>query len=265
MATATKSRPDTQLHGGRTPARKGLFITFEGGEGAGKSSQIKRVAAQLKELGNDVLLTREPGGSPGAEAVRYVLLSGSAEKLGTEMEAMLFAAARSDHVETVIKPALARGEIVLCDRFLDSSRVYQGITGKVDKTFLSQLEAVACEDAWPDLTIMLDVPTEIGMKRAAARRAKSEVPDRYEKETLELQDLRRQGYLDIAKAEPERCSVVDGDGTPAQVYKKLWTAIEGRLGDRLIPTPHKAKKPTRTKSRAPSKRVSRAKPPAEKP
>lgn len=225
----------------RRAARKGLFITFEGGEGAGKSSQIKRLATKLKGLGHNVLVTREPGGSPGAEAVRHVLLSGAAEKFGTEMEAILFSAARSDHVETVIKPALAEDKTVLCDRFMDSSRVYQGVTGNVDKTLLGQLESVACEDAWPDITIVLDVPIEVGMKRAASRRAKSEVPDRYEKEALELQEARRNGYLDIAKAEPERCSVVDGDGTPAQVFKRLWAVIEERLGDKLVPKQTKRK------------------------
>ena len=114
------------------PAANGLFITFEGGEGAGKSTQITRLAEKLRARGYDVLVTREPGGSPGAEAVRHVLLSGAAEPFGPQMEAMLFAAARSDHVEQVIRPAVERGAIVLCDRFLDSSRVYQGVTGDLD-------------------------------------------------------------------------------------------------------------------------------------
>ena len=137
----------------------GLFITFEGGEGSGKTTQINRLQAKLVEAGHSVLVTREPGGSPGAEAVRHVLLSSSAEKFGTEMEAVLFSAARSDHVETVIKPALGENKIVLCDRFFDSTRVYQGITGNVDMRFLKQLEEIACEDAWPDLTIILDLPS----------------------------------------------------------------------------------------------------------
>ncbi|MFK5978506.1 MAG: dTMP kinase [Rhizobiaceae bacterium] len=248
MAISQRLRDPFAASKKQRPARKGLFITFEGGEGAGKSSQIKRLAEKLKELGHDIIVTREPGGSPGAEAVRHVLLSGAAEKYGTEMEAILFSAARSDHVDTVIKPALAADKTVLCDRFMDSSRVYQGITGNVDITLLGQLESVACEDAWPDLTIVLDVPIEVGMKRATARRAKSEAPDRYEKESLELQDLRRQGYLSIAKSEPGRCVVVDGDGTPAQVFKRLWSAVEERLGDKLIP-----KRPKRRVGRATKK------------
>ncbi|WP_458382374.1 dTMP kinase [Rhizobium beringeri] len=113
----------------------GLFVTFEGGEGAGKSTQIRRLAEALKGEGHDVLVTREPGGSPGAEAVRHVLLSGAAEAFGTRMEAILFAAARNDHVEEVIRPALASGKVVLCDRFMDSSRVYQGVTGNLEPDF----------------------------------------------------------------------------------------------------------------------------------
>lgn len=243
MATAPRLRDPFAASKKQRPARKGLFITFEGGEGAGKSSQIKRLAEKLRELGHDLVVTREPGGSPGAEAVRHVLLSGAAEKFGTEMEAILFSAARSDHVDTIIRPALEADKTVLCDRFMDSSRVYQGITGNVDITLLGQLEAVACEDAWPDLTVVLDVPIEVGMKRATARRAESEAPDRYEKEPLELQDLRRQGYLSIAKSEPVRCVVVDGDGTPAQVFTRLWSAVETRLGDKLVPKRARHKSP----------------------
>ena len=132
--------------GSRSAQPRGLFVTFEGGEGAGKSTQIAMLRDALKERGFDVIATREPGGSAGAEAVRHVLLSGSAEPFGAEMEAILFAAARSDHVETVIKPALRRGMIVLCDRFFDSTRVYKGASGNVDRNLLRRLEAVACED-----------------------------------------------------------------------------------------------------------------------
>ena len=138
----------------------GFFITFEGGEGAGKSTQIRLLADTLRERGYEVLVTREPGGSPGAEAVRHVLLSGAAESFGPEMEALLFAAARADHVEQVIRPAVERGLTVLCDRFLDSTRVYQGVTGNLDPTFIAAVERVAINAMMPDLTIVLDLSPE---------------------------------------------------------------------------------------------------------
>src|SRR5258705_11112225 len=133
------------MHGVLTsnPVEPGFFITFEGGEGAGKSTQITRLADKLRAVGHDVLVTREPGGSPGAEAVRHVLLSGAAEPFGPKMEALLFAAARSDHVEQVIRPAVGRGAIVLCDRFLDSSRGYQGVTNNSHPAFVKSREKVA--------------------------------------------------------------------------------------------------------------------------
>ena len=152
----------------KTEAR-GLFITFEGGEGAGKSTQIKLLQKALEKDGFKVVVTREPGGSTGGEAVRHVLLSGAAEPFGPEMEAILFAAARSDHVETLIKPALADGSIVLCDRFYESTRVYQGASGNVSRELLSKLEEVACEDCWPDLTILHQTPPD-GTWRDAGHR-----------------------------------------------------------------------------------------------
>jgi len=199
----------------------GKFITFEGGEVAGKSTQIKRLAARLKKAGHSVLVTREPGGSPGAEAIRHVLLSGAAEPFGTEMEAILFAAARSDNVKTIIKPALDKGEIVLCDRFMDSSRVYQGVTGNVDHEFLMLMERAVTEDARPGLTLVFDLPPEEGLKRAAEV-WKDDGPDRYEREELAQQEARRQGFLDIAAAEPERCVVIDA----GQTLKKVSAAVD---------------------------------------
>lgn len=187
---------------------RGIFITFEGGEGAGKSTQIRTLADALRGAGREVIVTREPGGSPGAEAVRHVLLSGAAEPFGPAMEALLFAAARSDHVEQVIRPAIDRGAIVLCDRFMDSSRAYQGVTGNLDPSFMAELERVAINGMVPDLTIILDLDPEEGMRRATARRG-DEGADRYEKETLDIHRRRRQAFLDIADAEPERCVVVD--------------------------------------------------------
>lgn len=208
---------------------RGLFITFEGGEGAGKSTQIATLAAALREIGHDVVLTREPGGSPGAEAVRHVLLSGAAEPFGPGMEAVLFAAARSDHVEQVIRPAVERGAIVLCDRFLDSSRVYQGVTGDLDPGFMRALEKVAINGMRPDLTIILDLDPEEGLRRAAARRGAEETADRFEKETLDIHRRRRQAFLDIARAEPDRCVVVDASQPSDNVAEGVAEAVYGVL------------------------------------
>lgn len=187
---------------------KGLFITFEGGEGAGKSTQIQLLAKYLTSKGLDAVVTREPGGSPGAEAVRHVLLSGAAEPFGSALEAMLFASARNDHVEQVIRPAKQAGKIVLCDRFIDSSRVYQGTTGNLDDSLMCSIERIAINGMKPDLTIILDLPAEEGLRRAHARRG-SDKPDRFEKEARETHQIRREAFLRIAQEEPERCKVVD--------------------------------------------------------
>ena len=207
---------------------RGTFITFEGGEGAGKSTQIVQLAEMLRNEGRTVLVTREPGGSPGAEAIRHVLLSGAAEPFGPAMEAILFAAARSDHVEQVIRPAVERGEVVLCDRFMDSSRVYQGITGNLPAEFMESLEAVTVNAMLPDLTIILDVDPEEGLRRATARRG-DDTADRYEKETLEVHRRRRKAFLDIAKTEPDRCVVVDATQSPKKVTKQIASIVSERI------------------------------------
>jgi dTMP kinase len=187
-----------------------LFVTFEGGEGAGKSTQIRRLADALRAKGHEVVVTREPGGSPGAEAVRHVLLSGAAESFGTRMEAILFAAARNDHVEEIIRPALGQGKVVLCDRFMDSSRVYQGVTGNLEPDFIETLQRVAINGVVPDCTLMLDLPAKAGLERAKRRGAAGDVaPDRFEKEEIETHEKRREAFLDIASREPERCHVVN--------------------------------------------------------
>ncbi len=203
---------------------RGFFITFEGGEGAGKSTQIEGLAASLREAGHDVIVTREPGGSAGAEAVRHVLLSGAAEPFGAAMEAVLFAAARSDHVEQVIRPAIARGAVVLCDRFLDSSRVYQGVTGNLDADFMANLERVTVNGMKPDLTLILDIDPEEGLRRATARRG-DDTPDRFEKETLSIHRRRRKAFLEIAKAEPQRCVVIDADTDPEKVAATILRTV----------------------------------------
>lgn len=214
-------------------ADPGYFITFEGGEGAGKSTQIARLAKKLREKRYDVLVTREPGGSPGAEAIRAVLLSGAAEPMGARMEALLFAAARADHVSQVIRPALDRGAIVLCDRFLDSSRVYQGVTGKLDPEFMSELERVTVDGAMPDLTLIFDLDPEVGLRRATARRG-AQTADRFEKETLEVHRTRREAFLAIAAAEPERCVVIDAGQNVESVEDDVTDAVFAALAERTI-------------------------------
>jgi dTMP kinase len=207
---------------------RGRFITFEGGEGAGKSTQAAMLEGRLKSHAVRVLLTREPGGSTGAEIIRYVLLSGAAKPLGSEMETLLFAAARDDHVRTTIAPALARGEWVICDRFLDSTRVYQGTLGNVDPRIIRSLERVTIADAMPDLTFILDLPAEIGLERAAERRGGGRA-DRFEEETLAFHNALREAYREIATREPSRCVLVDAQKSPETIAEEIWAVVTQRL------------------------------------
>jgi len=216
-----------------------LFITFEGGEGAGKSTQIRMLADSLRASGHEVVVTREPGGSPGAEAIRHVVLSGAAEPFGTEMEAVLFAAARADHIDQTIRPALARGAVVLSDRFVDSSRVYQGVTGGLDRPFMEALERATVEDMMPDLTLILDIDPEEGLRRAGARRGASEA-DRFEKEGLSLHRRRRKAFLDIAKAEPKRCKVIDASRPAEKIAADITAAVEAAIVRKGLRAPEKA-------------------------
>ena len=211
---------------------RGFFITFEGSDGSGKSTQIAMLADKLSRAGFEVLSTREPGGSPGAEAIRNVLLSGAAEPFGPSMEAILFAAARSDHVEQVIRPAVEEGAIVLCDRFMDSSRVYQGATSDTDEVFMSALEWITVNGMYPDLTIILDVDPEEGLLRAAERRG-GKIPDRFEKETLDVHQKRREAFLRIAEAEPDRCAVIDASAPADKIAAEIEQVVRRRLG--LLP------------------------------
>src|SRR5258707_2640013 len=187
----------------RTPGR-GRFITFEGGEGSGKSAHIKILAERLNAAKLRTIVTREPGGSPGAEIIRHLVLSGMGKLLGPDAETLLFAAARDDHVSSVIKPALKQGTWVLCDRFSDSTRAYQGSLGKVSPALLNAMERVTIGDLKPDLTIILDVPVEVGMQRTAKRRG-TRAPDRFEAEDLKFHQNLRDAYRQIAAAEPQRC------------------------------------------------------------
>ena len=218
---------------------RGLFITFEGGEGAGKSTQIRMLAATLRASGHEVVVTREPGGSPGAEAIRHVVLSGAAEPFGPEMEAVLFAAARADHIDRTIRPGLARGAVVLSDRFVDSSRVYQGATGGLDRPFMETLERATVEDMMPDLTLILDIDPEEGMRRANARRGASKA-DRFEKEGLSLHRRRRKAFLEIAKTEPKRCKVIDASRPVEKIATEIANAVQAVIERKGLRTAEKA-------------------------
>lgn len=187
----------------------GYFITFEGGEGAGKSTQIHQLAHNLQSEGYDVVLTREPGGTPGAEAIRHVLLHAGSRNDDPLMEAVLFAAARADHVDALIAPALNAGKIVLCDRYIDSTRVYQDMASKMPRGYIVLLEKIAVNTLVPDLTFILDLPAEEGIARAHARRKPADKVDRFERADISIQKNRRQAFLKIARMEPKRCQVVD--------------------------------------------------------
>lgn len=204
------------------------FITFEGGEGSGKTTQIKRLAEFLRREGHRVTTTREPGGTPGADAVRHLVLSGAVEDLGPEIEAILFAAARADHVENLIQPALERGDVVLCDRFHDSTRVYQVVGTDLDADHGERLEKAALAGLYPNLTIVLDVPAEEGMKRAGERRGKA-TADRFEKDDIALQERRRKAFLKIVRDEDTRCVVIDGTRSPDDVAEEIASLVEDRL------------------------------------
>jgi dTMP kinase len=172
--------------------------------------------------------TREPGGSLGAEIIRHLVLSGMGKLLGPDAETLLFAAARDDHVRTVIQPALNQGTWVLCDRFSDSTRAYQGRLGHVPIGLLNAMQRVTIGDLKPDLTIILDVPVEVGLRRAAARRG-DRAPDRFESEDLKFHQDLRDAYREIAAAEPERCVFVDADANPDTVAGQVWTALRDRF------------------------------------
>jgi dTMP kinase len=209
-------------------AGRGRFISFEGGEGSGKSTQIKKLSERLEAAKLRSVLTREPGGSPGAEVIRHLLLSGMGKLLGAEAETLLFAAARDDHVRTVIQPALNQGTWVLCDRFSDSTRVYQGRAGKVPSGLVNALEHVTIGDLKPDLTIILDVPVEVGMKRAAARRGNA-APDRFESEDVKFHQDLRDAYRELAELEPQRCVLIDASADANTVAANVWTVLRDRF------------------------------------
>lgn len=207
---------------------RGRFVTFEGGEGAGKSTQIRLLAERLRAQGLDVVLTREPGGSPLAEKLRTLLLSGAVADKGPLAEAILFSAARADHVDRLIRPALEAGRWVLSDRFADSTRVYQGAVGAVPMGQVAALEKLALNGLRPDLTLVLDLPAATGLARANARRGADDA-DRFERDDLAIHEARRRGFLALAKAEPLRVAVIDADAAPEMVAARIWAEVERRL------------------------------------
>lgn len=220
-----------------TAPATGRFITFEGGEGAGKSTQVRRLLARLQAAGIDAVGTREPGGSTGAEIMRHLILSGAAKPLGPLAEATLFAAARADHLDTTIRPALARGAWVVCDRFADSTRVYQGALGNVDPRLIAALEQVTVGETRPDLTLILDLPAEEGLARAAARSGQG--ADRFESEGLAFHRALREAFRALAAEEPARCVLIDASGTPEAVEEAIWQAVSTRL---KLPAPRRRRR-----------------------
>ncbi len=211
-----------------TRQARGPFITLEGGEGVGKSVQAKRLEERLTPLGLAVVRTREPGGSPGAEALRKAILTGFAADFSPAGQAFLFAAARIDHLDKTILPALASGAWVISDRFADSTRAYQGAAGNLPSGFIASLEGLTVGANRPDLTLILDLDPEVGLQRAAERR-RAGPADRFESEGLPFHRILRQSFLDIAAAEPERCVLIDADGSEETVATAIWSAVEKRL------------------------------------
>jgi dTMP kinase len=213
----------------RAARERGSFITLEGGEGTGKSTQIGHLLRNLREAEIAAIGTREPGGSPGAEILRKILLSGSVARLGPAAEAILFAAARIDHIDKTIKPALAAGTFVVSDRFADSTRAYQGARGQLDPRFLRALERITLGNVRPDLTLILDLPVAEGLSRAAARRSVGEAPDRFEREDLQFHESLRDAYLSIAAAEPTRCIIIDAAAAEEDVAQAIFAAVSNRF------------------------------------
>lgn len=206
---------------------RGKFITFEGGEGAGKSTQARLLAEALREMGREVVLTREPGGTPGAEAIRSLLLEPPGEGWGARAEALLFAAARADHVAKVIEPAVARGAWVICDRFIDSSRAYQGGGGGLDDADLRTLHNIGSMGMLPDLTVLIEVPASLVAERLALR--DGGVSDAIGGRSVEYHAKVSAAFRALAQAEPARFAFVDGAGRPEHIHEAVLSAV-ARLG-----------------------------------
>ncbi len=206
---------------------RGFFLTFEGPEGAGKTTQLRLTAAYLKEKGWRCVATREPGGTPVAEKLRDILKGApEQEKLHSNAELLLIEAARAQHVAEVIRPALERGEAVLCDRFFDSTTAYQGVARKIDAGLIEELNDFACDGCRPDLTLMLDLAPEVGFHRAASRPETVGVTDRFEAENGDFHHAVRDGFLRIAGTEPERVRVIVADAPPEEVQRRIREVVD---------------------------------------
>lgn len=203
---------------------RGLFLTFEGPEGAGKSTQVRLLVDHLEAEGHPVTVTREPGGTPTAEAIREVLIGGRAQAMSDACELLLMLAGRADHVAGKIRPALEAGGVVLCDRFVDSSVAYQGGARGLDRSRIDELNRFVCGETWPDLTILLDLPPEVGLRRASIYGA-----DRIEQEGLEFHRKVRQAYLDLAEGDPDRFVVLDADRDKDAVHADVRAAVDAAL------------------------------------
>jgi len=209
-------------------ARPGLFITFEGPEGAGKSTQIKLLARRLEDAGRQVLATREPGGTPLAERIRGLLMEFSEEGVAPLCELLLFAAGRAQHTEKRILPHLRQGGIVLCDRFIDSTLAYQGFARHLDMQAIRFLNELVLRERKPDLTFLLDIPVEESLRRTSAR--DGEKADRFAAENLEFYGKVRDGFLKIAEEEPERIRIIDGLAPQEEVAARIWREVSHALG-----------------------------------
>lgn len=206
---------------------KALFITLEGGEGAGKSTQIKRVAAALEQMGKQVVVTREPGGSKAAEAMRNLFIAENGAEWPLATQALLMFTARSHHTETLIKPALAEGKVVICDRYTDSTRVYQGYAGGMGLKAIDDIKELAIGDFEPDLTFILDIDPEIGLKRGAGRG--NDTDTTFEQKDIEFHKALREGFLEIAEGNAVRCKVIDATQDEDSVAAAILAEVEKRI------------------------------------
>ena len=202
-----------------------MFITFEGGEGTGKSTQVKLLAERLRAEGRDIVTTREPGGTPEAEALRALLVSGDPSSWSAEAEALLNYAARDSHLAKVIRPALAAGKTVICDRFMDSTRAYQGYAGGCSMSLIDELQRSIVGTTKPNLTLVFDLDPTLGLARAKLRADADE--DRYERKGLAFHKRLRDGFLAIAKSEPFRCKLIDASQDIENVARQVWLACHG--------------------------------------
>lgn len=211
---------------------RGKFVTFEGGEGAGKTTQLKRLADALRSAGHEVTTTREPGGSPGAEDIRALLVTGEPGRWDAETEALLHTAARRDHLVRTVWPALAQGQWVICDRFVDSTMAYQGYGHGVSREVIAGLTRLAIGDFKPDLTVILDISVTDGLGRALGRGG---AEDRYERMDRAFHERLRQGFLDIARADSDRCVVIDAARDADAVHQDIVKAVKSRLLGFCVP------------------------------